>query len=253
MSTPSVLSQIDGAGIHTITLNRPDRLNAMNRQLIADLAETVEAANRDDATKVIILTGAGRAFCAGDDLDEHSHPDTERAAREHVDAIQRVSRAMLYGDKPIIGAINGWAVGGGLEWAINCDFPIWAESAKGFFPELKWGMFVTGGVTSLLPAMVGLHKAREMMILGERYDAKAMLAMGVAWRVVPDAELMAEARTLAGKMLALSQRSLRAMKRALNAVAVIDIEKSLALETDITVESFLDPDTTARIAAFSKK
>ncbi|MGE3831445.1 MAG: enoyl-CoA hydratase/isomerase family protein, partial [Parvibaculaceae bacterium] len=166
---------------------------------------------------------------------------------------QRVSRAMLHGDKPIIGAINGWAVGGGLEWAINCDFPIWAESAKGFFPELKWGMFVTGGVTSLLPAMVGLHKAREMMMLGERYDAKAMLAMGVAWRVVPDAELMNEARDVANKMLALSQRSLRAMKRALNAVAIIDIEKSLSLETDITVESFLDPDTTARIAAFSKK
>ena len=249
----TVLSETDAAGVRTITLNRPDRLNAMNRQLIADLAETVEAANRDDATRVIILTGAGRAFCAGDDLDEHSHPDTEAAARAHVDAIQRVSRAMLHGDKPIIGAINGWAVGGGLEWAINCDFPIWAESAKGFFPELKWGMFVTGGVTSLLPAMVGLHKAREMMILGERYDAKAMLAMGVAWRVVPDGALMSEARAVAEKMLGLSQRSLRAMKRALNAVAIIDIETSLALETDITVESFLDPDTTARIAAFSKK
>ena len=249
----TVLSETDDAGVCIVTLNRPERLNAMNRPLIADLASKIESANRDAATKVIILTGAGRAFCAGDDLEEHAQPDTEAAAREHVDAIQRVSRAMLFGDKPIIGAINGWAVGGGLEWAINCDFPIWAESAKGFFPELKWGMFVTGGVTSLLPAMVGLNKAREMMILGERYDAKAMLAMGVAWRVVPDSELMNEARAVASKLLVLSQRSLRAMKRALNRVAIIDIEKSLALETDITVESFLDPDTTARIAAFSKK
>ncbi len=248
----TVLSEIEGS-LRTITLNRPERLNAMNRQLIADLAEAVEAANRDETTNVIVLTGAGRAFCAGDDLEEHSQPNTGAVAREHVAAIQRVSRAMLFGDKPIIGAINGWAVGGGLEWAINCDFPIWAESARGFFPELKWGMFVTGGVTSLLPAMVGLHKAREMMILGERYDAKAMLAMGVAWRVVPDQELMNEAHALAGKMLGLSQRSLRAMKRALNQVAIIGIEKSLALETDITVESFLDPDTTARIAAFGKK
>jgi enoyl-CoA hydratase/carnithine racemase len=161
----TVLSEIESS-VRTITLNRPERLNAMNRQLIAELAEAVEAANREEATKVIILTGAGRAFCAGDDLDEHAQPNAEAAAREHVDAIQRVSRAMLFGDKPIIGAINGWAVGGGLEWAINCDFPIWAESAKGFFPELKWGMFVTGGVTSLLPALTGLHKAREMMILG---------------------------------------------------------------------------------------
>lgn len=252
MST-TVLSEKGDAGVRIVTLNRPQRLNAMNRQLIADLTGAIEAANRDEATKVIILTGAGRAFCAGDDLDEHAQPGTEAAAREHVDAIQRVSRAMLFGDKPIIGAINGWAVGGGLEWAINCDFPIWAEGAKGFFPELKWGMFVTGGVTSLLPALVGLHKAREMMILGERYDARAMLAMGVAWRVVPDGELMTEARALAGRLLGLSQRSLRAMKRALNQVGVIEIEKSLTLETDITVESFLDPDTAARIAAFAKK
>ena len=88
----------------------------------------------------------------------------------------------------MIGAINGWAVGGGFEWAINCDFPIWAESARAFFPELKWGMFVTGGVSSLLPALAGLQTAREMMFLGERYDAKALLEKGVAWRVVPDAE-----------------------------------------------------------------
>jgi len=248
----TVLSTEEG-GIRTITLNRPESLNAMNRTLIAEVAEAFEAADADDATNVIIFPGAGPAFCAGDDLNEHSAPADQAAARDHVRAIQRVTEAISFGKKPVIGAINGWAVGGGFEWAINCDFPIWAESAKAFFPELKWGMFVTGGVTSLLPALAGLNAAREMMILGERYDANALLAKGVAWRVVPDERLMDEARSVAGRLLTLSQRSLRAMKRALNRVAAIELRRALEIETDITVESFLDPDTTRRIAEFSTR
>jgi enoyl-CoA hydratase/carnithine racemase len=249
----TVLSTVDAQGVRTITLNRPKQLNAMNLQLLRDLAAAFVAANDDEATKVIIFTGAGRAFCAGDDLNEHVQPENEMAARRHIRTIQLVSEAILFGDKPVIGAINGWAVGGGFEWAINCDFPIWAESARGFFPELKWGMFVTGGVTSLLPAMVGLQAAREMMFLGDRYDAKTLLQKGVAWRVVPDAELIAEAQAVAEKLLAQSQRSVRAMKRALNQVALVDLRRAIEIETAITVASFLDPDTTARIAEFSKR
>jgi enoyl-CoA hydratase/carnithine racemase len=248
----TILSEVDSGGIRTITLNRPNSLNAMNRQLIDELARALDAANADGETQVMILTGAGRAFCAGDDLREHVQPANEAAARDHICAIQRVSEAICFGKKPVIGAINGWAVGGGFEWAINCDFPIWAKSARAFFPELKWGMFVTGGVTSLLPALAGLHAAREMMVFGERYDATALLEMGVAWRVVPDSQLMNEANAVARKLTALSQRSLHAMKRALNRVAVIDLKRSIELETDITVESFLDPDTTRRIAEFSR-
>lgn len=248
----TVLSEIEPDGIRTITLNRPKSLNAMNRQLLDELALAIHEANVDDATQVIILTGTGRAFCAGDDLNEHVQPDSEEAAREHILAIQRVTETICFGEKPVIGAINGWAVGGGFEWAINCDFPIWAESARAFFPELKWGMFVTGGVTSLLPALVGLHAAREMMVFGERYDARTLLDKGVAWRVVPYNELMTEARAVARRLTALSQRSLRAMKRVLNQVGAVDFRRAIELETEITVESFLDPDTTRRIAEFSK-
>jgi enoyl-CoA hydratase/carnithine racemase len=249
----TVLSTCDAKGVRTITLNRPKQLNAMNQQLLRDLASAFVAANEDEATKVIIFTGAGRAFCAGDDLNEHAHPENEATARSHVRTIQLVTEAILFGDKPVIGAINGWAVGGGFEWAINCDFPIWAESARAFFPELKWGMFVTGGVSSLLPALAGLQNAREMMFLGERYDAKTLLEKGVAWRVVPDAELMTEAQAVAEKLLAQSQRSVRAMKRALNEVGMVNLRRAIEIETDITVASFLDPDTTARIAQFSKR
>ena len=156
----TVSSTFDDNGVRTITLNRPDSLNAMNRQLIDDVTCAFDDANADPSTRAIIFTGEGRAFCAGDDRHAHVHPENEEQARDVVDAIQRATRAIVFGAKPVVGAINGWAVGGGFEWAINCDFPIWARSARGFFPEVSLNLFVTGGVTALLPALVGLVAAR---------------------------------------------------------------------------------------------
>ena len=238
-------------GVRRIALNRPDRLNAMNRALIDDVARAFDDANADPATRAIVFTGEGRAFCAGDDRHDHVHPESEDEARALVEAIQRATRAISFGPKPVVGAINGWAVGGGFEWAINCDFPIWAESARGFFPEVSLNLFVTGAVTSLLPAMVGLVKAREMLFLGERYDAAELLRLGVAFRVVADAALQDEAVALAQRLAALPGLSVRAMKRTLNATAAADIHRALALETDATVAGFLDPETTRRLKAFA--
>jgi enoyl-CoA hydratase/carnithine racemase len=240
----TVLSDLDDGGVRTIMLNRPDRLNAMNRQLIDDVAEAFSDAHRDPATKAIIFTGAGRAFCAGDDRREHVQPADEAEARDLVDAIQRATEQIIFGPKLVVGAINGWAVGGGFEWAINCDFPIWAESAKGFFPEVSLNIFVTGAVTSLLPALVGLVKAREMLFLGERYDAAALHEVGVAWRVVPDEDLMAAAHDVAARLVALPSLASSAMKRVLNHTASTDISVALGLETEATVAGFLDPETT---------
>ncbi|THD84548.1 enoyl-CoA hydratase/isomerase family protein [Aliigemmobacter aestuarii] len=246
----TVLSELGQGGVRTITLNRPGSLNAMNRALIDDLARAFGDANADPATRAIILTGAGNAFCAGDDRREHVHPEGEAEARDLVTAIQRATHAIVLGPKPVVGAINGWAVGGGFEWAINCDFPIWAESARGFFPEVSLNLFVTGAVTTLLPALVGLNRAREMLFFGERYAAAALLEMGVAWKVVPDADLMATARATAERLAALPPLSVRAMKRVLNAAALPDIHRALALETDATVAGFLDPETTRLLQAF---
>lgn len=246
-----VLSEIED-GVRTITLNRPERLNAMNRELIDAVAGAFEAADADEATRAIIFTGAGRAFCAGDDLKDHRQPESEAEARGAIEAIQRCTRAIVFGHKPVVGAIHGWAVGGGFEWAINCDFPIWAEDARAFFPELELGVFVTGAVTSLLPAIVGLQRAREMMMLGETYEAARLQELGLAWRVVPREELMAEARELAARLAAKPERGLRDMKRILNEAAFASIERALELETEATVAGFLDPETTARIARFGE-
>ncbi len=246
----TVLSSLTDDGVRTIALNRPDSLNAMNRRLIDEVARAFDDANADAATRTIVFTGEGRAFCAGDDRHEHVHPENGAQARDLVEAIQRATKAIVLGEKPVVGAINGWAVGGGFEWAINCDFPIWAESAKGFFPEVSLNLFVTGAVTSLLPALVGLAKAREMLFLGERYDAKALKEMGVAWRVVSDDRLMEEAGGVASQLSRLPPLSLRAMKRVLNRTASSDLRKALQLETEATVAGFLDPETTARLKDF---
>ena len=246
----AVSSSLGDKGVRTILLNRPDQLNAMNRTLISDVVRAFDEANADSSTRVIVFSGEGRAFCAGDDRNEHRHPDSEAEAREFVELIQAATRAIVFGSKPVVGAINGWAVGGGFEWAINCDFPIWAQSAKAFFPEVSLNLFVTGGVTSLLPAMVGINKAREMLFLGERYDADALLEMGVAWRVVQDERLMEVAIEIAVRIGELPAASVQAMKRILNQTATFEFEKSLQFETDATVAGFMDPETTARLKDF---
>ncbi len=246
----SVLSELGDNGVRTISLNRPGSLNAMNRQLIDDVTSAFEDANADETTRVIIFTGTGRAFCAGDDRREHTHPEDEAEARDLVDAIQHATRAIVFGDKPVVGAINGWAVGGGFEWAINCDFPIWAESARAFFPEVSLNLFVTGAVTSLLPALAGLNTAREMLFLGQRYDAMQLHKLGVAWRVVHDDCLMEEARQVAERLSELPPLSVRAMKRVLNQCAANQLDNALRLETEATIEGFLDPETTRLLKEF---
>jgi len=247
---PTVLSHLDSSGVRTISMNRPDSLNAMNRQLIDDVARAFDDANADLQTRVIIFTGEGRAFCAGDDRREHRHPENEQQARDLVNAIQQATGAIIFGEKPVVGAINGWAVGGGFEWAINCDFPIWAKSAKAFFPEVSLNLFVTGAVTSLLPALVGLNKAREMLFLGNQYQASELDKIGVAWRVVDDDSLLDEAHAVAKQLSQQPPLALNAMKRVLNQCAAGDIKQAMQLETEATISGFLDPKTTELLKKF---
>jgi len=249
-SYSTILSTMTAEGVRTISLNRPGSLNAMNRALIDEVALAFHDANRDRETRAIVFTGEGRAFCAGDDRHAHVHPETEEEAREIVDAIQRATEAIVFGAKPVVGAINGWAVGGGFEWAINCDFPIWAESAQGFFPEVSLNLFVTGAVTSLLPAIVGPVKAREMLYFGERYSARTLADLGVAWKVVPDDALRAEAERTATRLAALPPLSVRAMKRVLTHASAGALRTALQLETEATIAGFLDPETTRLLKAF---
>ena len=133
----TVLSAMTGDGVRTITLNRPESLNAMNRQLIDDVARAFEDANADPSTRAILFTGAGKAFCAGDDRRAHVHPETEEEARDLVQAIQRATHAITLGQKPVVGAINGWAVGVALNGRSIAISRSGGRRPRGSFPRCR--------------------------------------------------------------------------------------------------------------------
>jgi enoyl-CoA hydratase/carnithine racemase len=247
----TVLADDPTEGVRLITLNRPSRLNAITAELLEDLNRALSAANQDPAVRAIVLTGAGRAFCSGDDLkDFESQLGSEAKVRAYVERIQDVSRSIILGGKPVIGAIHGWAVGGGLEWALNCDLTIAADGSRFFFPEITWGLFVTGAVTVLLPAMIGAQKTRELLYFGERFDAAQALQWGMLWRVVPHDQLIAEAIKVARRIADLPARPVKDLKRILARFS-FGLEEVLAEETAATVRGFLDPESGKRVATFT--
>ncbi len=241
-----------GDGVRVLTLDRPARLNAIVPALIEDLVAALHAANDAPEVRAIVLTGAGRAFCSGADLKDESAQGKEAAATHaYVERIQDVTRAIVLGRVPVIGAIRGWAVGGGLEWVIDCDFAIAAEGTRFFFPEIAWGLFVTGGVTALLPRIVGLQRARELILLGERFDAADAARWGLVWKTVPEARLMEEALGLARRIAALPPAAVQSLRRCL--VPPAELEAALAAETAATLRGFLDRDTARRISGFKSR
>jgi enoyl-CoA hydratase/carnithine racemase len=248
--TGTVLTEDVEGGLRVLTLNRPHRLNAILPELLEDLVAALQAADSDASVRAVVLTGAGRAFCAGDDLkDFDAQTADEASTRAYIERIQDVTRAIMLGSKPVIGAIRGWAVGGGLEWVINCDFAVAAVGTRFFFPEISLGVFVTGGVTLLLPRLVGLQRARELILLGERFDAAQAHAWGLVWKVVPDGELMTEALALARRIAALPAERARDLRRILAGEAG-RLEAAMAAETEATIRGFLDPETARRVAGF---
>lgn len=246
----TVVSRNDGP-IAWVRLNRPERLNAMNRQLVDGLAAALAEAEADDAVRVVILHGEGRAFCSGDDLkDLDAQTASEAETRAWVDAIQDITLRIMGSRKIVIAAVHGWCVGGALEWAVNCDFRLFSENTRWFFPEVGYGLFVTGGVTALLTKQVGPQVAKELMILGEKHDARKALEVGIAWKVVPDAELLGEAHKLA---LAIAERPAEAVadvKHAINEGFHSSLRDAMALETEATVSGFLSAEAQARAKAF---
>ena len=251
--SPSVLSRIDD-GVCTVTLNRPERLNAINPSLLSALKAILADSNADPSVRAILLRGAGRAFCSGDDLKEFDRQVvSEAVARAYIEYIQDITREMVMGEKMIVGAIHGWAAGGGLEWVVNCDLPLMAAGTRCFFPEISLGVFVTGALTTLLPKLVGLQKAKELILFGERFDAHQALEMGLAWKVVPETELFDQAEAVARRIAEPHVGASSDLKKVINRACHMDAEHAMQLETEATVRGFLDPASSERVAQFTER
>ena len=246
---------IDDGGVCVITLNRPARLNAINPPLLDALNAALARANADERIGAIVLTGAGRAFCAGDDLiDQRSMLDADDATiAGFVDAIQQVTRHLMFGDTPVVAAVRGWAVGGAFSWPINCDFSVWSDDARGFFPEMKLGLYPSGAVTFLLPLQVGPAIAREMLYTSRKYGAAKLLDCGLANEVVPGDKLLDAAIARAQALAALPAPARRALKRGLVDPHRTAIEAALEAEAATVAATMRDPDTYARIERESER
>ena len=246
----AVISTTEGP-IAWVKLNRPERLNAMNRQLVDGLSKALAAAEADEGVRAIILHGEGRAFCSGDDLkDLDAQTASEAETQDWVEAIQAVTLQIMQSRKIVIAAVHGWCVGGALEWVINCDFRLFAEKTRWFFPEVTYGLFVTGGVTALLTKQVGPQVTKELLILGERHDAKKALEVGIAWKIVADDRLLDEARQLALTIAARPAAAVADVKRAINDGFHSSLEDAMAQETAATVRGFLSPEAQAKAKEF---
>jgi enoyl-CoA hydratase/carnithine racemase len=246
----TVISKNEGA-VAWVRLNRPERLNAMNRQLVDGLSRALADTEADEGIRAVILHGEGRAFCSGDDLkDLDAQTACEADTQAWVEAIQNITIQIMQSRKIVIAAVHGWCVGGALEWAINCDFRLFSESARWFFPEVTYGLFVTGGVTALLTKQVGPQVTKELLMLGERHDARKALDVGIAWKVVPDDRLLEEARELALRIAERPADAVADAKRAINAGLHSTLQDAMARETAATVRGFLSPQAQARAKEF---
>ncbi|MFY9927718.1 MAG: enoyl-CoA hydratase/isomerase family protein, partial [Streptosporangiaceae bacterium] len=165
-----------------IYLNRPHRLNAVVPELTDALVRALARAGQEGA-RVVVLAGRGRAFCSGHDLKEQLPPETVLATRLRVDQIQDVTRAIRRFPGPVIAAVHGYALGAGCEFALGCDLVVAGEDAQFGFPEVSVGLSVTGGISRLLPLLVGPVRAKELLLLGDRFTAARALELGLVNRV----------------------------------------------------------------------
>ena len=231
MTKKTVLYSRDG-NVGIITLNRPERLNAINGALLRDFIEQLKRAREDKEVISVILTGAGRAFCAGEDLKESSAGKSFETWIEETDGLQEIQRMIMSLGKPLIAAVQGYALGGGCEFAMSCDIRIATEDAEFGFPETEVGLTVTTAGTKLLTQIVGLGKAKELVFTGEFVEAQEALRIGLANKVVPAETLMDEALGMANKIGEKSPLALKLSRIAIEQGLHSSFEQILEIEAN---------------------
>ena len=218
-------------GVATIKLNRPQVLNAMNKQLWLDMQQALEDAAKDAEIHVLILTGEGRAFSTGADLKD-SKDRTLEAYRDYLEALQEASRKIINFEKPTIAAINGYALGSGYELALACDIRIAAREAKIGSPEAGVASSVTGGALRLVQDLVGPGKAKELLFTGDYIDGAEAERIGLVNKAVPPERLMDEADAMARRIASNSAFSVKMIKRGLNMAGEVSLDALITYEVE---------------------
>ncbi|MEK6677336.1 MAG: enoyl-CoA hydratase-related protein [Planctomycetota bacterium] len=252
----AILVQDDG-GVRTITLNRPDVLNAFNEAMISELSKAVRDAEKDAAVRCVVITGAGRAFCSGQDLAEVAHRYKGDEPIELGDRLRNgynpIIAKLRTMEKPVIASVNGVAAGAGASLALAGDLRIAAESASFVQAFIHVGLVPDCGSTFFLPRLVGIARAAELTMTGRKLPAAEAFQMGLVNQVVPDAQLLTTTTALAKKLASLPPRGLALTKRALNAAWSADLTTQLDFEAMLQTTAGKTRDHREGVTAFLEK
>jgi enoyl-CoA hydratase len=251
MDYQNIIFGVD-AGVATITFNRPEKLNALNQEMMAEFADAVERVSANPAIRVLVLTGAGRSFIAGADISEFLKfgPLEAREFSAHAHGIGFKLEEMAI---PVIAAVNGFALGGGLEMAMACDFIYAADTARFGQPEINLGIIPGFGGTQRLARLVGKGAAKEMCLTGRLIDAAEAKSLGLAARIFPAADFMEETLKVARSLAAKGRVSLRAAKQAVDRGFDLDLRNGCNLEIEAFALCFASPDAHEGARAFLEK
>ena len=225
LATATLQSELQ-AGVLTLTLNRPEKRNAINNALARALLAALQHADADTAVRCVVLRGNGLAFCAGRDV-------SEAPTEDDLVLTQQVAQAVVRCSKPVVAAVHGWVVGAGLEWMLDADIVVATDTARFKLPEASLGVFVTGGISAILPAIAGVSRAKALMLLGEEFGAAQAHAWGLVWAVVSPDSLQDEARRCALRLASLDASVVGHFKRVLNQVGLPAFEQAIQEEASV--------------------
>jgi 2-(1,2-epoxy-1,2-dihydrophenyl)acetyl-CoA isomerase len=255
MSADQPILVAQHAGYRVITLNRPERLNAFNEGMHAALRQAIEQAEADASTRALMITGAGRGFCAGQDLADRLAKPGEAAVQHntldvHYNPLVRKLRSLPF---PVIAAVNGVAAGAGCNIALACDIVIAAKSARFIQSFARIGLIPDSGGTWFLPRLVGDARARALSLLAQELPAEKAEQWGLIWKCVDDNALADEAKGICEHFASAPTQGLALIKRALNASPGNSLDAQLDLERDLQREASLTPDYAEGVRAFMEK
>jgi 2-(1,2-epoxy-1,2-dihydrophenyl)acetyl-CoA isomerase len=253
MTEKPILLQRDG-GVARLTLNRPDRINSLTLAMLGELSAALTELDGDDTIRVVVLTGAGRGFCAGQDLADHEAVDDTRAIRSvverHYNPVIRQIRSL---PQPVVAAVNGVAAGAGCSLALACDIAIATASAKFINAFVNIGLIPDAGGSYFLPRQIGQARALVMTLLGEPIDAKVAAEWGLIWKAVPDSDFAAEVDALAKRLAEMPTVAIGLIKHAINVSGHHSLEQQLAVEAELQAQAAETEDYQEGRAAFLEK